>query len=301
MTESNLPSEAAALVRDTVGEDWTVEPLPGDASVRAYYRIRRPDGSSVMLTWYPAEVREQLGRFLRAYEAVSPHAPVPEVIRASDSSVLQRDVGDRDLFTVLRENRDEGIRLYRDAIGVLKNFQKANADINPSFTADFFFNELEMTREFYVEKLAKRDATPVVPLLREIAERVASHPYVLCHRDFHGENLHVVNGQLFVIDYQDMRMGPDTYDLASLLRDRGVVGWLGMKVEIDLVDAYGCPRHRYYEALLQRSIKILGTWAKQYLTRGKERYLDFIAPTLESIHRCIEELPEFRKLGDVFP
>ena len=297
-----LPHEAAALVNEVVGEDWTVEPLPGDASVRAYYRIQRPDGASVMLTWYPAEVREQLGRFLRAYEAVSPHAPVPEVLRASDSTVLQRDVGDRDLFKVLREDRDEGLRLYREAIGVLRSFQEAKPaqEINPPFTAEFFFNELEMTREFYVEKLTKRDAAPVVPLLREIASRVASHPYVLCHRDYHGENLHVINGQLFVIDYQDMRMGPDTYDLASLLRDRGVVRWLGSEPELELVDAYGCPRHRYYEALLQRSIKILGTWAKQFITRGKERYLDFIAPTLESIHRCIEELPEFQKLGDVF-
>ena len=27
------------------------------------------------------------------------------------------------------------------------------------------------------------------------------------------------DGQLYIIDFQDARMGPDTYDLASLLRD----------------------------------------------------------------------------------
>ena len=27
------------------------------------------------------------------------------------------------------------------------------------------------------------------------------------------------DGSLYVIDFQDARMGPDTYDLASLLRD----------------------------------------------------------------------------------
>ena len=26
-------------------------------------------------------------------------------------------------------------------------------------------------------------------------------------------------GQLYIIDFQDARMGPDTYDLVSLLRD----------------------------------------------------------------------------------
>jgi aminoglycoside/choline kinase family phosphotransferase len=94
-------------------------------------------------------------------------------------------------------------------------------------------------------------------------------------------------------------MGPDTYDLASLLRDRGVARVLGRETEMELVGYYGCPKQRYFETLLQRSIKILGTFAKQVIVRGRTHYLDFIPPALESIGRCLEELPEFRKLGDV--
>ena len=94
-------------------------------------------------------------------------------------------------------------------------------------------------------------------------------------------------------------MGPDTYDLASLLRDRGVARILGQDTEMELVDYYGRPRQRYFETLLQRSIKILGTFARQALVRGRKHYLDFIPPALESIARCVEELPEYRKLGDV--
>src|SRR4051794_13047082 len=124
----DLPDEATALLREVVGDDWMVEPLPGDASVRAYYRIRRPDGSSVMLTYYPAEVRSQLGRFLRAYEAVSPHAPIPELLRASDTTVLQHDVGDRTLFDVLHADREEGVRLYRAAIDALIRFQQSTPE-----------------------------------------------------------------------------------------------------------------------------------------------------------------------------
>ena len=300
MTESNLPGEAAAFLRETLGEkwpeDWAVEPLFGDASVRAYYRLRRPDGSTMMLTWYPAEVRAQLGRVLRAYEAVSPHAPVPAVLHAGAATTLQRDVGDRTLYDVLHEDREEGIRLYRAAVDALAGFQKAAPapDINPPFTAQFFFDELEMAREFYFQKLKGLDGAPLVPLLRTIADKVASHPYVICHRDYHGQNLHVFNGDLFVIDYQDLRMGPDTYDLASLLRDRGVARVLGRETELELVDYYGRPRSRYFETLLQRSIKILGTFAKQAIVRGRTHYLEFVPPALESIGRCLEELPEFQ-------
>ena len=42
---------------------------------------------------------------------------------------------------------------------------------------------------------------------------------MLCHRDYHSRNLMLRDDQLFIIDFQDARMGPDTYDLVSLLRD----------------------------------------------------------------------------------
>src|SRR5207302_2173835 len=48
---------------------------------------------------------------------------------------------------------------------------------------------------------------------------LAAEPRVLCHRDYHSRNLMLHDGSLYIIDFQDARMGPDTYDLASLLRD----------------------------------------------------------------------------------
>ena len=54
---------------------------------------------------------------------------------------------------------------------------------------------------------------------KSIVEELAGEPRVLCHRDYHSRNLMLSQGQLYLIDFQDARMGPDTYDLASLLRD----------------------------------------------------------------------------------
>ena len=103
-------------------------------------------------------------------------------------------------------------------------------------------------------------------------------------------------------------MGPDTYDLASLLRDRGVARILGEETELELIDYYadwrvhGFParsplpqgerrsmRRRYFETLLQRSIKILGTFSKMPIVRGRMSYLDFIPPTIESVQRCLDD------------
>jgi aminoglycoside/choline kinase family phosphotransferase len=305
-----IPEEAARSLSEWLGDRWTAQPLAGDASVRAYYRITAGDGRTYKLAWYPEEVRAQLRRFLGANESLAAHAPVPEVLYACESAVLQFDAGDRTLFDVLHEDRDEGIRLYRAAIDLLAAFQQApDRGINAPFTAEFFFAELEMAREYYVEQLMDADVAPLIPVLKKLCENVARHPYVLCHRDFHGQNLHVVNDVLYLIDYQDLRMGPDTYDLASLLRDRGVARVLGDETELKLLAHYaevahveGDVRHRYFETLLQRSIKILGTFSKQPITRGRMHYLDFIPPTLESIERCIEALPdEYGALRDIFP
>jgi aminoglycoside/choline kinase family phosphotransferase len=103
-------------------------------------------------------------------------------------------------------------------------------------------------------------------------------------------------------------MGPDTYDIASLLRDRGVAVILGDEGELELLEHYRAAvgadadiRRRYFETLLQRSIKILGTFSKQPITRGRMHYLDFIPATLESIRRCLDELPRYARLRDIFP
>jgi aminoglycoside/choline kinase family phosphotransferase len=152
------------------------------------------------------------------------------------------------------------------------------------------------------------DGQALRPLMKTICENVARHPYVLCHRDYHGQNLHVLNDVLYLIDYQDLRMGPDTYDLASLLRDRGVARIIGDDTELGLLAEYArligaddSIRRRYFETLLQRSIKILGTFSKQPIARGRMHYLDFIPATLDSIRRCLDELPELASLRDMFP
>jgi aminoglycoside/choline kinase family phosphotransferase len=311
MAQSALPDEAAAFLRESVGEHWSVQPLAGDASVRRYFRVILPDGSTRLLAYYPREVRPQLDQFLSAYRAILPHGCVPEVFRHSDAAVLQFDVGDQTLFDLIHHDRERGVKLYYQAVDGLVVFQRATADVNPAFSSDFFFHELEMTREFYVERLmevSEGGSRALIPIFRCLTDKLQRHPYVLCHRDYHGQNIHVLNETLYIIDYQDLRMGPDSYDMASLLRDRGVARLLGEATELELVAYYGRLRDaddglrsRYFETLLQRSIKILGTFSRQPIERGRLHYLEFIPPTLESVERCLRELPEFAELSTLFP
>ena len=59
--------------------------------------------------------------------------------------------------------------------------------------------------------------------LDELAAAIAEHPQRVCHRDFHLNNLFLLaDGSVGLIDYQDILLGPDTYDAVSLLGERGM-------------------------------------------------------------------------------
>ena len=114
-------------------------------------------------------------------------------------------------------------------------------------------------------------------------------------------------GSLYIIDFQDARMGPDTYDLvvaaARLVRrhltDR----------ELDELIAYflalkGTPadaaefRRRFDLMALQRNLKALGTFGYQTTTRGNPVYIQYIPRTLRYVRTNLEKYPRFARLRD---
>jgi N-acetylmuramate 1-kinase len=310
-----LPEDVVPFLRESIGESWEVSPLLGDASTRGYYRISTPAGKRYMLAYYPEVTRQDVERFLRAYRAIARSTPVPEVHFHGSAAVLQEDVGDETLFEIVKRDRERGVRLYYRAIDLLTAFQNSPAaaqSLNPPFDVRKFTDELEMSRRYFVEELmGMRDELVHAKLLQafaKLAQRLTEHPYLLCHRDFHGQNIHVLADTLYMIDYQDLRMGPDTYDVASLLRDRGMARVLGPATEEELIEYYRTRigaardlRKRYLESLLQRSIKVLGTFAAQAVTRKRMHYLDYIPPALDSVRFCLDHLPEYSELREIFP
>src|SRR5262249_3434473 len=122
-----------------------------------------------------------------------------------------------------------------------------------------------------------------------IAEELASEPRVLCHRDYHSRNLMLHDGALYIIDFQDARMGPDTYDLVSLLRDSymdfaekdvddHIAFFLALRGQ--KADSAGEFRRRFDLMALQRNLKALGTFGFQTTSRGNPVYIQYMPRTL---------------------
>jgi len=127
-----------------------------------------------------------------------------------------------------------------------------------------------------------RGVTPpaeVVRWLDELAEEVGAHPVRVCHRDYHLNNLFFGPcDDAVVIDVQDARIGPDTYDLVSLLEERAAHRLLGADDRAALREIWRRvtdPRpgwdERYRTVRWQRGLKVLGTFAR-LVAGGRTEY-----------------------------
>jgi len=133
----------------------------------------------------------------------------------------------------------------------------------------------------------------------DLAEECNRLPRVYCHRDFQSRNLMVERGRLRLIDFQDARMGPYTYDAASLLRDSSLD--LDPKMAEEMLDrlcrALGAEpeefRRDFDLAALQRNLKDLGTFGYMASQRGRSEYLEYVPRTIGYIKRTLIRSPGY--------
>jgi aminoglycoside/choline kinase family phosphotransferase len=111
----------------------------------------------------------------------------------------------------------------------------------------------------------------------------------------------VLDSGLAVIDFQDARMGPMTYDLASLVRDSYVEH--DEEFVVEMVEEFrrgvkGLEVPHDFESelelmSLQRNLKALGTFGYQISVRGNKVYEPYVSPTLESVESNMMRNPRW--------
>ena len=305
-----------------------IVPLTGDASDRRYVRVLMTGRPSIVLSVHAGPIDYATSTCVRVAQlfALMP-LPVPRIVHHDDAlGVLGlQDLGDVTLQAHLGglSAPDRGKR-YREAVGLIVRLQQRGAELatpdHPPYSVAFDHEKLMWELEFFVRHflLAYRGALPdetVRDALRvewtSIVAELAGEPRVLCHRDYHSRNLMWHEGALYVIDFQDARMGPDTYDLVSLLRDSYVD--LPDAAVDDLIDyfyaltrgAAASPaeslefRRRFDLMALQRNLKALGTFGYQTTTRANPVYMQYVPRTLAYVRRTITRDPRHARLAEL--
>lgn len=332
ITDRRQPENSA--VRDRVQEylqrtaldrrGARVVPLTGDASDRRYFRVLLPDEPSQVLSLYPAAFEYNTLPFVNVARLLGRMpVPIPEMFdHADDLGILMlQDLGDVTLQAHLgAAPAAEHAALYREAVTLVEMLQRRGAELEAPdympYRVAFDVEKLTWELDFFIKHFlqAYRGVVlddPTRSALRAecagIVDELAAEPRVLCHRDYHSRNLMLKDGSLYIIDFQDARMGPDTYDLASLLRDSYVdlteqavddliAYFLALKGRTGEEKTY---RERFDLMALQRNLKALGTFGYQTTARRNPVYIQYIPRTLRYVRMNLAAHDRFARLHEL--
>ncbi len=313
----------------------TLRPLAADASTRRYFRLRwdtvtpgHPPSCVIMRCdpWLPEVTPDFLtvGRHLRAHGVQIP--AVYGIVPTAGLMCLE-DYGDDTLAQQWHAGHaTERVHWGQRAIDELvKMHTSGTINVDPAcpafalaFDVPKLLSELQYFRRHAIEGLWRHTLTDTAraeldAAFEPLCAVLAAAPRYFCHRDYHGWNIMAHQGRAGVLDFQDARMGPQPYDLASLLTDRGTPALLGHAILTTL-------RHYYVERMqaetgqaldqaafmelfdyvaTQRCLKAIGTFAAMTVVHQRPQYQPYIAPTLtflQPIMQCYTLLQPLQAL-----
>ncbi|MFQ3582797.1 MAG: phosphotransferase [Chloracidobacterium sp.] len=303
-------------------EPISLEPLLGDASTRMYFRIRQAEA-----TYIAAVYAEPFDAKAWAYVDVTnlfqeAGIPVPQVLAVDERCgvVLQQDIGDCRLQDALLTEPELTRQVdYDIALRLIVDIQKTTPIARAkdsiawqqAFDDEKLFWEMSYFFRNYVERYRQLPLSAELEALTlgelfALTYRLARVPRVVCHRDYHARNLMRHAGRLWVIDHQDARLGPATYDLASLLGDP----YAALEDDVQAAfkerfwelhsAAFGNQyyasqkqfEHEYQLMLVQRLLKAVGTYAYQFAVRSNPVYLGYIPIALRTTAKALERIAD---------
>jgi aminoglycoside/choline kinase family phosphotransferase len=319
-------SRARDAVAKVAAERWpaarvrSIEATAADASARRYLRCHLAGGGApasvvVMLNegTGAALSSEELGVFgkggpdelpflnVQRYLAQLTDA-VPQVFgfTARYAEVVLEDVGDTALWSAAGRPGADATELFGRALDLLADLQARARDegsgcyaFRQAFDQRLFDWEFEHFIEHGLRTAPAGDVSACRSELAQVSRILAALPRVFVHRDYHAWNIHVHEGRIRIIDFQDALLGPAIYDAASLLTDRITPQLLGPAAERALIERFArCgaagrfgdldPHDAFTLCALQRVLKVVGRFNYLSEVKGKPRYaqmLPAIVPT----------------------
>lgn len=298
--------------------------LTPDASTREYFRIPWDRGTAIAAV-YPDPFDPDVHPYLDVTKLfLECSLPVPSVYDVDGTSgiIVQEDLGDKQLCRVFETASDEECEaLLEQAIEIIAQIQAATpkAFERDSIASRLAFDEPKLAWElnFFFdhyfgslrkETLSHGEAAELKVELNDIAAELSACRRVLCHRDYHSANL-LVDGQgkIRVVDHQDARMGPASYDLVSLLMDRqpeppslaAVRAHRLFLLEerrslgLDAIDPDDFVKE-FRLMTIQRGLKAIGTFSYQTAVCGRGAFYEkHIQPTFQIVLQAADWLERF--------
>ncbi len=305
---------------------YTLKPLAGDAGNRIYYRSEN-NGKCIVVMDRNESYSPESDPFIQLTHYLSRNGvPVPGIIKdcSEDGILLIDDLGDVTLQSAYIDNPSQTReQLYQKVLEVLIRMhtvcKQNSSDCKVQwYKQRFDYNKLHWELDFFLKyyisdyrKIVLKSSQ--IQIIRTafdfICSKLAEETTVFTHRDFHSRNIMVKNRNVYLIDYQDARLGRPEYDLASLFRDAYIVLPESF-IESGLDNYYkqtndnrNWETRRYIFSLmcLQRNLKALGTFGFQAAAKNNSIYLQYIPNLKHHINRELDLLNSVFKTHSGLP
>ena len=260
----------------TIGNNsFNIEELRQEASDRKYYRIKADNFSYVLADNF--DKTDQSANFLYASKILkNSSVNVPEVFAFSEDLrfLLLQDLGNKSLDT---DNEYKDQKILEMALEQLSKIYFSDQDVLRSATKESLLLQTNSFIDFCKEnKLANDELKALENLRNNLVQNLLNQQFIPTHNDFERRNLMMFEENLFVIDFQDLNMGPIGIDLASIMYEHS---YEYPKVLIDdLLEKHlknnGLKasseelKNMIMHALAHRSMRIVGAFNK-YFKEGK--------------------------------
>jgi len=295
-------------------------PLAGDGSQRTFYRLTWGKASRVLLSDIGWDLSKD---YAPHQEFLASHAlPVPLFfeVDASGGFLVMEDLGDQLLQFEILKHPNEKMAWLETATRLLSTLHGKTYPVPktlPAATRRFdqkkYTDELKFTFEHLQVGYLGMPAPSAAELIAvEDFCGAISHiePQVFAHRDYHCRNILVKDKKLYLIDFQDARLGPPHYDLASLVYDayvpindtqRAKLAALYQE-ELKAYPLYGAIDWKTFDSDLrriafQRVVKAAGSFASFFMRYGKETHLPYLVPALQYAVSLLPSCPELLVKG----
>jgi N-acetylmuramate 1-kinase len=279
--------------------DAEIEPLPGDASFRRYFRLVR--GKDTAMLMHAPPPHEDPAPFLLVAQWLRTNGMrAPSIIAQNPRVgwVLTEDFGNDRMRDWLDLNPADEIAAYRGAVDALVELHRLPpGPFSPYDLATYRREAALFTEWFCPAQRLDIDAPGFAAAWEEVLTPMLPRqsPGVTVLRDYHAENIMLLGGKASapqgLIDFQDALVGHASYDLVSLLQDarRDVSEELEAEMLAHYCAAAGVDgddfRADYARLGAQRNAKIVGIFTRLNQRDGKPKYLAMIPRVWAALER----------------
>ncbi|WP_251977870.1 aminoglycoside phosphotransferase family protein [Salinicola avicenniae] len=296
-------------------EACRLQSVAGDASLRSYWRVAFPDGTTRILMDAPPALEEsrpfvEIGQ---AWHDAGLPVPAIHAVDLDQGFLELDDLGDDSLHHHFDSDSGAHDGTAR-ALALLDDIQcRAPTHRLPPYTSAFLDEEMERFPDWGLTRWLGIETPESWPRVKQhLLARIAELPSVTVHRDFDAMNLMIHDDALWIIDFQGALAGPLGYDLVSLLRGRyhrwtpaEMAGWIEAFRQRSVASGALSPSldsERFRAAVeaigAQRQLKILGQFCRLCLRDGKSGYLERLPHFYQHLDEGLAALPalaEFRQ------